>query len=108
MRQDTAQGQDRIADAVRTAAQRRSRLDAFEVLTNRRTAGLLERLQQLLGDAGRTGCLLYTSDIRHRVCTPANAYLNHPLLEQKLKDLEAYGNTCPFNKVEMAGSKRCV
>ena len=55
MRQDTAQGQDRIADAVRTAAQRRSRLDAFEVLTNRRTAGLLERLQQLLGDAGRTG-----------------------------------------------------
>ena len=47
----------------------------------------------------------FQRDIRHRVCTPANAYLNHPLLEQKLKDLEAYGNTCPFNKVEMAGSK---
>lgn len=47
----------------------------------------------------------FKRDIRHRVCTPANAYLNHPLLEQKLLDLEAYGNTCPLNKVELAGTK---
>lgn len=44
-------------------------------------------------------------DVRHRVAIPANAYQNHPLLEQKLKDLEEYGNTCCLNRVEMAGTK---
>ena len=50
----------------------------------------------------------FERDIRHRVCTPANAYLNHPLLEQKLKDLAEYANDCPFNQVEMAGTKTGV
>ena len=47
----------------------------------------------------------FKRDIRHRVSTPANAYLNHPLLEQKLLDLAEYGNTCPLNRVEMADTK---
>ena len=39
------------------------------------------------------------------VCTPANAYRNHPKVEANLAALEAYGNTCPINKLELKGSK---
>ncbi len=47
----------------------------------------------------------YQRNARKFVCTPANAKLNHPILEQKLKDLEAYSNQSPLNKVEMKGAK---
>ncbi len=47
----------------------------------------------------------FTRDIRARVCTPAFAYENHPILEEKLRRLEEYGNTCALNRVEMAGTK---
>ena len=47
----------------------------------------------------------YKRDIRHRVCTPANAYANHPEVLQRLAALEEYGNTCPLNKLEMNGTK---
>ena len=47
----------------------------------------------------------YKRDIRHRVCIPAFAYLNHPEVEQRLAALEEYGCTCPLNKVEMNGTK---
>jgi indolepyruvate ferredoxin oxidoreductase alpha subunit len=49
--------------------------------------------------------LEYRRNLRKFVCTPANAKLNHPILEQKLKDLEAYSNQSPLNKVEMKGAK---
>lgn len=47
--------------------------------------------------------LNYKRNTRKYIAAPANAYQNHPLLEQKLKDLEAYGNdpACPFNREEM-------
>jgi len=44
-------------------------------------------------------------DIRHRVCTPAFAYANHPDLEDRLARLEEYANTSPLNRVEMNGTK---
>lgn len=47
----------------------------------------------------------YKRNVRKNVCTPANACLNHPKVEQNLADLEEYGNTCPINKVELNGSK---
>lgn len=47
----------------------------------------------------------YEKNPRKNVCTPANAYLNHPIVEQRIKNLAEYGNDCPFNKVEMNGSK---
>lgn len=47
----------------------------------------------------------YQRNVRKNVCTPANACLNHPKVEQNLADLEEYGNTCQINKVEMNGSK---
>ena len=43
--------------------------------------------------------LPYKRNVRKFVCTPANAKLNHPLLEQKLRDLEAYANTTPINRM---------
>ena len=39
------------------------------------------------------------------VCTPANTFAHRPGVEQKLRDLAEYGNTCSLNKVEMKGSK---
>jgi indolepyruvate ferredoxin oxidoreductase alpha subunit len=49
--------------------------------------------------------LEYRRNARKFVCTPANAKLNHPLLEQKLKDLATYSNQSPLNQVEMQGTK---
>ena len=47
----------------------------------------------------------FKRDIRHRVCVPAFAYLNHPEVEERLRKLEEYGSTCPLNRVEMNGTK---
>lgn len=47
----------------------------------------------------------YTRNVRKFNCAPANAYLNHPKVEQNLKALEAYSNVCPLNRVEMKGTK---
>ena len=47
----------------------------------------------------------FVRDVRHRVSTPANAYANHPILEEKMADLAKFGVTCKLNRMEMAGSK---
>lgn len=47
----------------------------------------------------------FVRDIRARVCTPAFAYENHAILEEKLRRLEEYSNTSPLNRMEMAGTK---
>jgi indolepyruvate ferredoxin oxidoreductase alpha subunit len=57
------------------------------------------------GEREAVTTLEYRRNPRKFVCTPANAKLNHPILEQKLKDLAAYSNQSPLNKVEMKGAK---
>ena len=47
----------------------------------------------------------YVKNVRKFNCAPANAYRNHPKVEQNLKDLEEYGCTCPINKLELKGGK---
>ena len=47
----------------------------------------------------------YTRNTRKFNCAPANAYRNHPKVEQNLKALEEYGCTCPINKLELRGGK---
>ena len=47
----------------------------------------------------------FKRDVRHRVCTPANAYQNHPEVLARLAALEEYGNTCELNKLELNGTK---
>ncbi len=47
----------------------------------------------------------FVRDIRSRVCTPAFAYQNHPILEEKLRRLEEYGAASPLNRMELAGSR---
>ena len=47
----------------------------------------------------------YARNTRKYICSPANAYLNHPKVEQNLAALEAYACTSPLNKVEMNGTK---
>ncbi|MBQ3076393.1 MAG: indolepyruvate ferredoxin oxidoreductase subunit alpha [Clostridia bacterium] len=47
----------------------------------------------------------YERRVRKYVCTPANAYRTHPIVEDRLAALEEYANTCPINKVEMKGTK---
>lgn len=58
-----------------------------------------------VGSRTEVEALEYKRNVRKNICSPANAYQNHPILEQKLKDLEQYGNTCSLNKIEMQGSK---
>ncbi len=47
----------------------------------------------------------YKRNVRKNVCTPANAFLNHPKVEENLKALEAYACESPLNRVEMKGTK---
>jgi indolepyruvate ferredoxin oxidoreductase alpha subunit len=58
-----------------------------------------------LGEREEVTPLEYRRNARKFVCTPANAKLNHPILEQKLKNLETHSNQSPLNKVEMKGTK---
>lgn len=48
---------------------------------------------------------VYRRNTRKNICTPANAYQNHPKVEENLKRLEEYGNTCALNKLELKGRK---
>ena len=47
----------------------------------------------------------YQRDVKKYVCAPANAYHNHPKVENNLLRLAEYGETCPLNKLEMKGTK---
>ena len=47
----------------------------------------------------------YERNVRKYVCSPANAYANHPIVEQRLKDLEDFGYTSSLNKMEIKGSE---
>ena len=47
----------------------------------------------------------YARNAEKYVCSPANAYKNHPKVERNLAELETYGNTSPLNKVERRGRK---
>jgi indolepyruvate ferredoxin oxidoreductase alpha subunit len=49
--------------------------------------------------------LEYKRNARKYVCAPANAKLNHPILEKKLEALEAYANSSSLNVIDMKGSK---
>ena len=53
-----------------------------------------------LGERTEVEPVPYQRNIRKNVCTPANAYMNHPKVEKNLAALEEYGNTCPINKLE--------
>lgn len=47
----------------------------------------------------------YHRNIRKYVCVPANARKNHPKVEERLRKLAEYGNTCGLNRMEMKGKK---
>lgn len=47
----------------------------------------------------------YEKNVAKFVCTPANAVMHRPLVEERLKKLEEYGKTSCLNRVEMKGSK---
>ena len=51
----------------------------------------------------------YARNVRKFVCTPAHAYANHPIVEERLKKLEEYGCTRALenglNKLEMGDGK---
>ncbi len=47
----------------------------------------------------------YQRNAAKYVCAPANAYRNHAKVERNLKELEAYSNDCPLNRMEMSGSR---
>lgn len=47
----------------------------------------------------------YKKDIQKNVMMPGFAKKKHPIVEQRLKDLEAYAETSPLNRVEMGGTK---
>ncbi len=47
----------------------------------------------------------YKRNVRKNVSTPANAYANHQKVEEHMKALEVYSNSCPLNKMELKGNK---
>ncbi|MBQ6159915.1 MAG: indolepyruvate ferredoxin oxidoreductase subunit alpha [Oscillospiraceae bacterium] len=47
----------------------------------------------------------YQRNTRKYISAPANAYRNHPKLEENLKKLEEYGSKSPLNKVELGDGK---
>ncbi len=47
----------------------------------------------------------YARNIAKNVCTPANAYRNHPKVEKNLAALEEYGCTSPLNRLEKGSGK---
>ena len=49
--------------------------------------------------------VIYHRDPPKFNCAPAYAYQHHPKVERNLKALEAWGNTCALNRVEMKGTK---
>ncbi len=57
-----------------------------------------------LGERQEPPVPVYKRNVRKNVCTPANAYLNHPKVEENLKALEKWACTSPLNRVEMAGA----
>lgn len=61
-----------------------------------------------LGEREEAPYVEYKRDAAKFVCTPANAKRHRPMLEEKLKRLEAYANTTPLNKTELRGSKMGV
>ena len=58
-----------------------------------------------LGEREEVATRPYARNVRKYVCAPANAYRNHPVVEERLRRVEEYANRCPINRVEMAGSK---
>lgn len=46
----------------------------------------------------------YEKNIAKYVMMPGNAIRRHPLVEQRLKKLEAYAETAPVNRIEMGGA----
>lgn len=47
----------------------------------------------------------YTKDISKYVMMPANAKRRHPFVEQRTRDLVAYAETSPLNRVEMGDTR---
>ena len=47
----------------------------------------------------------YQKNARKFVSVPANAYQNHPKVEENLQRLAEYGETCALNQVELRGTK---
>lgn len=50
----------------------------------------------------------YRRDEKKFVCSPANAYENHPKVERNLAALEEYGRTSSLNKMELRGTRTGV
>ena len=50
----------------------------------------------------------YQRNAKKYVCAPANAYRNHPKVEQNLAALLEYSNRSPLNRMELKGSKTGV
>lgn len=50
----------------------------------------------------------YRRDEKKFVCSPANAYENHPKVERNLAALEEYGRTSSLNKMELRGARAGV
>ena len=58
-----------------------------------------------LGERTEAAVPEYKRNVRKFVCTPANAYQNHPKVEENLKALEAWACTSPLNRMELKDTK---
>lgn len=91
-------------DYVKAACEISERFDT-PVLFRTTTRVNHSRTLVAFGEREEHGARPYRRDVRKYVCAPANAYRNHPIVEERLKALEAYANDCPLNRMELNGDK---
>ncbi|MPM61337.1 hypothetical protein SDC9_108195 [bioreactor metagenome] len=58
-----------------------------------------------LGEREEHPVKTYQKDIAKNVMMPGNAIRRHPIVEQRTRDLTAYAETSPLNRVEMGDTK---
>lgn len=81
--------------------------ERFDIPVLFRTTTRVSHSKSLVTFADReeVGYREYQRDTAKNICTPANAYNNHPKVEKNLAALEEYANSSPLNRMDLKGSK---
>ena len=96
---DSAECKEYVAEAMRIS-------EAFDTPVLLRVTTRISHSKSLVETGDRKEALLkrYERDIAKYVSTPANAMRHHPVVEQRLLELEKYSNDSPLNFEEAGGT----
>lgn len=100
---EPADSQDAL-DMIREAYEVSERFDV-PVLFRMTTRVCHARSLVETGEPARVEARPYEKKAKKYMATPANAIVHRQELEEKLQDLAAYSETCPFNRMELRGDQ---